>query len=154
MNANEWINLDRTVTSSKRYYAHFDLRTDIGQQKEYILSADKVAAHSFYPFIHYKKNMTKYKSGVGKKPKERDICYAAHIDRCIYQYYSFVLNELYNERLKRDNISNVPVAYRTDLHKNNIHFAKRAFDFIKSCASAHIMIAISQSFLTCLIIIT
>ena len=50
MNANEWINLDRTVTSSKRYYAHFDLRTDIGQQKEYILSADKVAAHSFYPF--------------------------------------------------------------------------------------------------------
>lgn len=54
MNANEWINLDRTVTSSKRYYAHFDLRTDIGQQKEYILSADKVAAHSFYPFIHYK----------------------------------------------------------------------------------------------------
>ena len=59
MNANEWINLDRTVTSSKRYYAHFDLRTDIGQQKEYILSADKAAAHNFYPFIHYKKNMTK-----------------------------------------------------------------------------------------------
>ena len=140
MNANEWINLDRTVTSSKRYYAHFDLRMDIGQQKEYILSADKIAAHSFYPFIHYKKDMTKYKSGVGKKPKERDICYAAHIDRCIYQYYSFVLNELYNKRLKRDNISNVPVAYRTDLHKNNIHFAKRAFDFIKSSASAHIMI--------------
>ena len=39
MNANEWINFDRTITSSKRYYAHFDLRTNMGQQKKYILSA-------------------------------------------------------------------------------------------------------------------
>lgn len=45
MNANEWINFDRTITSSKRYYAHFDQRTNMGQQKKYILSADKVAAH-------------------------------------------------------------------------------------------------------------
>lgn len=140
MNANEWINLETTISRSKRAYAHFDLRTDIGQQKEYITSVEKIAAHSFYPFIHYKKDMTKYKAGFGKKVKERDICYASHIDRCIYQYYSFILSALYNKRLQENDMANVPVAYRTDLHRNNIHFAKKAIDFIKSRTSAFVMI--------------
>ena len=140
MTPTEWLNSADAVERSKKPYAHFDWRTDIGQQREYIADPDKIAKHGFYPFIHYGKRMLKYSKKKGRKEKKRDICYAAHIDRCIYQYYSFLLNELYNERVKKDGTSVSAVAYRTDLHENNIHFSKRAFDFIKANSPVHVMI--------------
>ncbi len=140
MTPTEWLNSADAVERSKKPYAHFDWRTDIGQQREYIADPDKIAKHGFYPFIHYEKRTLKYSKKKGRKEKKRDICYAAHIDRCIYQYYSFHLNELYNERVKKDGISASAVAYRTDLHENNIHFSKRAFDFIKANSPVHVMI--------------
>ena len=140
MTATEWLDSKDAVERSKKPYAHFDWRTDIGQQREYIADPDKIAKHGFYPFIHYEKRTLKYSKKKGRKEKKRDICYAAHIDRCIYQYYSFLLNELYNERVKKDGTSASAVAYRTDLHENNIHFSKRAFDFIKANSPVHVMI--------------
>ena len=140
MTPTEWLNSADAVERSKKPYAHFDWRTDIGQQWEYIADPDKIAKHGFYPFIHYEKRTLKYSKKKGRKEKKRDICYAAHIDRCIYQYYSFLLNELYNERVKKDGTSASAVAYRTDLHENNIHFSKRAFDFIKVNSPVHVMI--------------
>lgn len=136
----EWLKSDKTVEKSKRPYAHFDYRTDIRKARNYISNPENIAHHGFYPFIHYKQIQVKYSKEKGKKTKERDICYAAHIDRCIYQYYSFLLNELYNQRVVRDDISQVAVAYRTDLRQSNIHFAKRAVDFIRGCAPCYIMI--------------
>ena len=73
----------------------------------------KIAHHSFYPFIHYVMKMDKYNKRTGVKHKEREICYASHMDRCIYQYYSAILNENYNKYLDKENIAMVPVAYRT-----------------------------------------
>lgn len=140
MTATEWLNSEDTVKRSKKPYAHFDWRTDIGQQREYIADPGKVEKHGFYPFIHYEKRTLKYSKKKGRKEKKRDICYAAHIDRCIYQYYSFLLNSLYNKRVEKDGTSASAVAYRTDLHENNIHFSKRAFDFIKEKSSVHVMI--------------
>ena len=140
MTPTEWLNSADAVERSKKPYAHFDWRTDIGQQREYIADPDKIAKHGFYPFIHYEKRTLIYSKKKGRKEKKRDICYAAHIDRCIYQYYSFLLNELYNERVKKDGTSASAVAYRTDLHENNIHFSKRAFDFIKANSPVHVMI--------------
>lgn len=140
MTPTEWLNSVTAVERSKKPYAHFDWRTDIGQQREYVADPDKIAKHGFYPFIHYEKRTTKYSKKTSKKEKNRDICYAAHIDRCIFQYYSFLLNELYNERVHNDGTSGAAVAYRTDLHENNIHFSKRAFDFIKTNSPVHIMI--------------
>ncbi len=139
MTKEDWLNSEIVIQKSKKQYAHFDWRTDISAQKEYISDPQCVAKHGFYPFIHYQKNMSKYSHGA-YKPKYRDICYAAHIDRCIYQYYSFQLNELYNARIQQDGIYDVPMAYRTDLHENNIHISKRAFDFIKSQKDCFIMI--------------
>lgn len=136
----EWLNSPDAIERSKKSYAHFDWRTDIGQQREYIADPRKIAKHGFYPFIHYKKQSMKYSKKKGKKPKTRDICYAAHIDRCIYQYYSFLLNTLYNERVRKDGTSASAVAYRTDLHESNIHFSKRAFDFIKANSPVYVMI--------------
>ena len=84
--------------------------------------------------------MSKFKRGKGVVPKKRDICYAAHIDRCIYQYYSHILNEKYNERTTCDGISNVAVAYRTNLGKSNIQFSKAAYDFIRKTENCYVMI--------------
>ena len=53
MTPHDWLNSENTVKRSKKPYAHFDLRTDIGKQKSYISNSHKVAAHGFYPFIHY-----------------------------------------------------------------------------------------------------
>ena len=140
MTPTEWLNSADAVERSKKPYAHFDWRTDIGQQREYIADPGKIAKHGFYPFIHYEKRTLKYSKKKGRKEKKRDICYAAHIDRCIYQYYSFLLNTFYNERVKKDGTSASAVAYRNDLHENNIHFSKRAFDFIKAKSPVHVMI--------------
>ena len=146
MTATEWLNSETTINRSKRPYAHFDLHTDIGKQRQYISDPNKVASHGFYPFIHYIKYYTKYSKKKGRTKKTRDICYAAHIDRCLYQYYSFLLNSLYNKRVEHDGTSCAAVAYRTDLHKNNIQFSKQAFDFIRSKSPVYIMIGDFTSF--------
>lgn len=140
MTVTEWLASEKVVKRSKKFYAHFDYRTDINQQREYISDAGKVERHGFWPFIHYKKCTVKYSKKKGKVPKMRDICYASHIDRCIYQYYSFVLSSAYNERTVHDGISDVAVAYRTDLHESNIQFSKRTFDFIREKSPVYVMI--------------
>jgi hypothetical protein len=50
------------------------------------------------------------------------------------------MNERYNLRIRDLGIEDVPVAYRSDLGKNNIHLAKQAFDFIKAKPNAYVMI--------------
>lgn len=136
----KWVNDEKTIQKSKKPYSHFDYKTDISQCWKYISNPENIEKHGFYPFIHYKQTQIKYSKKTGKKLKVRNICYAAHIDSCIYQYYSFLLNDMYNSRVKLDNIDNVSVAYRTDLGKSNIHFAKQAFDFIRKWDSCFIMI--------------
>lgn len=141
MKVEEWLKSENTIKKSKKGYAHFDYRTNIELCSQYITDFEKVAKHSFYPFIHYEKKNIKFCREIGKKPpKIRDICYSAHIDRCIYQYYNFLLNEKYINRIENDGISSVPVAYRTDLHQNNINFSKHAFDFIRQSESCYVMI--------------
>lgn len=140
MTAEEWLALDSTEAKSKKGYAHFDVRTSMREKKDYILDSENIAHHGFYPFIHYTKEQIKYSKKKGKKVKKRNICYAAHIDRCIYQYYSFLLGEQYNQRVVKDGISQCAVAYRTDLHQNNIHFAKCAIDFIRAHSPCYVMI--------------
>lgn len=135
-----WLNDRKTIEKSIRPYAHFDSRTNIANVRQYISNPQKVAKHGFYPFIHYEKNMDKFKKGKGKVEKRRDICYAAHVDRCIYQYYSHLLNELYNQRTDEDGITKVAVAYRTNLGKSNIQFAKAAYDFIRESKDCYVMI--------------
>ena len=141
----QWENL---IRKSKRTYAHFDVRTDLSCSKtaDYVKDPEKVTRHGFYPFIHYKLEYHRYSTSKKKNLKVRDVCYAAHLDRCIYQYYSYLLNELYLERIKTDSIYDIPIAYRTDLHKSNIHFAKKAFEFIRVNSPCSILIGDFKSF--------
>jgi hypothetical protein len=84
-----WLTSQKTIEKSKRFYAHFDSHTDISKCSKYISDPKNIATHSFYPFVHYLKDMSKYSIDIkGLKGKQRDICYAAHTDRCIYQYYN------------------------------------------------------------------
>lgn len=140
MNKSEWLDSNKTIERSKKKYAHFDNRTDISKAKAYISKPKNIAQHSFYPFIHYTNKMVKYNKKNGKKIKTREICYASHLDRCIYQYYAFILNEHYNKKIKELGIEKVPVAYRTDLHDSNIQSSKRAFEFIRSNPQCYVMI--------------
>lgn len=124
----------------RRSYAHFDNRVSLNEVWDYIRIPENIVTHGFYPFIHYVQSFHKYSSNEGIKQKEREICYSAHIDRCIFQYYGYKLNQLYNERVKVDGINTVAIAYRDELKKNNIHFAKEAIDFIRKAKECYIII--------------
>lgn len=137
-----WRQSDAAIQKSQRYYAHFDYRTDLAKCWNQICDPEHISRHGFYPFIHYEKDMSKYSAKTGGiKEKHRDICYAAHIDRCIFQLYNFQLNEQYNGECVRQGIQDVAVAYRTNLRKqNNIDFARRAIQFVKDSGNAYVMI--------------
>ena len=140
MTVEAWLKQPKTIQRSKKRYAHFDHRLDINNAAEFIKNSDNVAKHGFYPFIHYTMRMKKYNKKTGKKVKTREIYYAAHLDRCIYQYYAYLLNEYYNRRIKLDGIDSVPVAYRTDLRDSNIDSAHKAFEFIRKTQKCYVMI--------------
>ena len=137
----KWRNCKKTIEKSKRFYSHFDYRTDISKCWEYISDPNNIAKHSFYPFIHYVQKISKFSKTKGLKWKSRDICYASHMDRCIYQCYNFLLNSLYNDKCSKYKIDNVAVAYRTNLlGQSNIDFSKQVIDFIKKSRNCYIMI--------------
>jgi len=125
--------------SISKNYAHFDKRVNLKKVINTIRKPEYVAKHGFYPFITYTKSINKYHHGE-KKLKERTICYSSHIDRCIFQYYSFLINEKYNNRVESDGLNDVAVAYRNNLGKSNIDFSKTAFDFIRKFNECYILI--------------
>ena len=53
----EWITDPKTIEKSRKYYAHFDCRTDIVKTRKLVTDPVWVAHHGFYPFIHYKKTV-------------------------------------------------------------------------------------------------
>ncbi|MCD7728724.1 MAG: reverse transcriptase/maturase family protein [Clostridia bacterium] len=118
-------------------YAHFDKRLTIQNAKWKVESSKYVSTHSFYPFLHYTLKLHRYypKEEDQKekhKSKPREIYYAAHIDRYIYQYYSHMLNERYNRYCIENEIDDYAIAYRTNKKgKSNIDFAYDAFSFLK-----------------------
>lgn len=128
------------ANSAPKKYAHFDVRVSVADVERKIQNPQFIIHHGFYPFIHYTQVTHRYKHDHGRNDKNREICYSAHIDRCIYQYYAYLLNERYNTRVMDDGLHEVAVAYRNNLGKTNIHFAKAAFDFIRQCQSCYIMI--------------
>lgn len=123
----------------KKNYVHFDKRISLNSFKEYVYNPEKVGNHSFYPFIHNTIVFKKYSKGKIKE-KRREIKYSSHKDRLIYSFYSFLLNSEYNNILKEYGIDNNVVAYRDDLDKCNIDFAKEAFDFIKKTNRCSIIV--------------
>ena len=134
----------RRKNSQSRSYLHCDLKLSCDKAWAYISDEGKVSRHGFYPFIHFSQKQVRFRAKTSEKkekdPKNRDLYYCAHIDRYIYSFYGFKLNEKYNKWLERNELSNVAVAYRTDLGKSTIHFAKEAFDGISKLGSAEVFV--------------
>lgn len=133
----EWKNrwFDKEAAGSITNYAHFDYPVSLEKCIDRITDPAYVCRHGFLPFIHYEDVSRKVDNSSGTArsapKKRRQIKYAAHMDSWIFRYYSYLINEKYNVRVKQDNLNNVAVAYRNDLHKNNIHFAKDAYDKVR-----------------------
>lgn len=128
-----------------KFYTHLDTKKYHTDYKQRVQNINWVGQHGFYPFIHFKIDCSKYTViDDGKKdikPKERDIYYAAHIDRFIYEYYGNRLNNRYNKYMKSNGIDRVSTAYRNCTPgKCNIDFAKEVFEYIVKCESAYIFV--------------
>ncbi len=112
-------------------YKHFDSRIAIKDVIDTVSNPEYIKKHAFMPFLHKKLEQHKYSKTKGRYTKERKLYYSSHFDRCVYQYYSYLLNEQYNKLIREQKIQDVAIAYRSDLHKSNVNFAKEAFDFIR-----------------------
>lgn len=130
-----------------KLYAHFDSKNITIKKVIKEIQDDKnIVTHSFMPFIHTEIVFKKYSHGE-RKPKKRQIYYSSHYDRCIYQYYSYLLNEKYNAYVNQHGINDVSIAYRNNLDKkNNVDFSKIAFDFIKEQGKCLIFIGDFKDF--------
>lgn len=136
-----------------RYYKHIDkiIKTkDLRMIERKIKNKNYVVHHGFYPFLSYTQEFKKFiktkdkneQSTYQRKTKNRPIKYATHIDRCIYQWYSYRINNEYNAYCKKSNLNECVIAYRTCLKgKTNIEFAKEAFDFIKKSQGCYILVS-------------
>ena len=134
-----WVDFVKHHNDTKPY-AHFDLRVSLSMPsiRKYVMDRTKIVTHSFYPFIHFEKKNSRYGKKGPKKPRE--LYYCSHLDRCVYQRYAFLLNCQYNIWACKNNIDDVAIAYRDSLGKNNIDFAKDAFDAIRSFPQCFILV--------------
>ncbi|MGX2945502.1 reverse transcriptase domain-containing protein [Enterococcus alishanensis] len=116
-------------------YLHFDYRTRYNSVKDYVENPQRIIKHGFFPFIHKKKVLVKYKAtGAGERPvkiKPRELFRASHLDSCIYRYYADRLNKDYERVAEVRNIDENVAAYRTEKGKSNIDYAAETMDFIK-----------------------
>lgn len=142
-----------------KLYPHFDKKIHFSQVKSYVTDSNRISQHSFFPLIHYQKNLNKYSdSYIDKrdftdihrqhiKPKYRSIMYASHIDGYIYKYYGDSLNERYNQYAKDHGIDVCSVAYRNNKEGQcNIQFACEVFEFIYEQKSCYIRVGDFEKF--------
>ncbi|MBQ7977924.1 MAG: hypothetical protein IJ301_05005 [Clostridia bacterium] len=132
--------------SNRKYPAHFDRPISLEKMYNQIINPNYIIKHSFLPFLHFSQTYKKFSTTKKRYTKARELCYSGHKDRCIYQYYASILNELYNERVKKDNTNMSAIAYRTNLRKSNIHFANIAFNFIKKQEKCLIIVSDFKDF--------
>lgn len=135
-----------------RQYPHFDHVVSTRQEADSIITKFReTGRHSFLPFLEepcsnrrfsiYLKNQKSRENGQEVPDdtinKNRPIKYASHVDAQIFSSYRHLLSHNYEEYLRRENLTEFPIAYRKipveqglAKGKCNIHFAKEAFDEI------------------------
>lgn len=144
-----------------RGYAHLDEATGSVIRAAKVLSdTENVKKHGFFPFIQFKSKQRgvltpdhwKSPKIAEMKVKSRPLAYCSHIDRYIYSYYSRFLNEKYNEWTALHGLDDCVVAYRSSensskfLHKNNITYAKAAFEFINKNKPCRVIVSDFESY--------
>ena len=95
-----WLEKNKDCAS----YDHFDYKVSLSSVINDISNPEKVSKHSFKPFIHFIKRYKKYNNNTNQTTiKERHLNFTSHYDRCIFQYYSYLIDEKYNEYVKMNN---------------------------------------------------
>ncbi len=120
----------------QRRYVHFDEPIGIEKANALVTNPSAVARHSFWPLIQFgietvKIQQNKTTGTISSKQKLREISFAAHSDSQIFSYYCQTLSTVYEQKIDELHLNDSVLAFRS-LGKNNIHFAKQAFDTIKS----------------------
>lgn len=122
-----------------KHYPHFDAPISRRKLIELANSPGLVSRHSFFPFLQYKKSWVPFRADGMREPKERLIRYASRRDSIIFSRYRQLLSDLYEKRLRECGIDEAVIAYRKipvseggSPGKCNIHFAKEAFDKIRT----------------------
>ena len=120
----------------QRRYIHFDEPLSYKKANALVTNPEAVATHSFWPLIRFEVETFKLKKdldtgALALKSKKREISYAAHSDSQILSYYCNQLSKRYEEEITHRGLHDVVLAFRP-LGKNNIHFAKNAFDEIQA----------------------
>lgn len=135
--------VSRTEDSFKlKTYPHldpyFDFPKDKDKLRRLVCSEKNVSEHPFLPFLKILIKTPRYRyqdkdDCYCLETKIRPISFASHFDTYIYGFYSFAINELYQDYIKRRKFDTSVLAYRNDLEgKCNIQFAKEVFDIIRS----------------------
>lgn len=123
----------------KRRYVHFDEPIGLAKAQKLVTDPLAVTRHAFWPLIRFEIETVKIRQDkvtgkISSKEKLREISYAAHSDSQIFSYYCQDLAVRYEQEISKRGLSESVLAFRS-LGKNNIHFAKQAFDRIKSLGS-------------------
>lgn len=129
-----------SFTFRYRPYVHFDLPLSRFAAEALVTSPDRVAQHSFFPFIFSVMETAKIgpreAGGFFRKPiKERTIAYAGHADSHIFAHYSDILSERYEEILADRGLAHCVTAFRKLGGRSNVHHAREVFEFIGSQSS-------------------
>ena len=134
-----------------RNYLHLDSPISLKQAIDLVSSPNKVAKHSFYPFLCYTLSihkLTKKDGKLARTTKDRGISYASHKDSHIFSYYSHILSERYESFLSNseyDFLNDSILAFR-QLNRSNIDFAKLAFNHINNFRDCSVLALDISSF--------
>lgn len=134
--------LEKEINKKEKIYIHFDkkpnLRKEINlnwkikKEPQYFFEdffdEKNISKRWFWPLIHFQKEEKRF----WKDAKIRDIFYSSYFDWYIYSFYSFLLSKEYEKLILTQNLTNNILAYRSIDWKNNIDFAKDAFEKIIS----------------------
>jgi RNA-directed DNA polymerase len=120
----------------QRRYIHFDQPLSYKKAAALVKDPKAVASHPFWPLIRFNVETVKIKRDpttgtLALKQKVRDISYAAHGDSQVLSYYCSQLADCYESEVTHRGLNDVVLAFRP-LGKNNIDFAKMAFDEIRA----------------------
>ena len=140
---------DFTLKTYPQFDPYFNFPLEKQRLNKLLSSPDSsgIAHHDFLPFLKVLQKTPRYRwqedpqiSAGGRydlETKIRPISFASHFDTYIYGFYSYALNQVYQEYIERNGFDEVVLAYRSNLDgKCNIQFAKEAFDEVKALYSS------------------
>ena len=138
---------------SRKPYLHFDEPLGEAAALGYVSDPENVARHPFYPLLSYELSNPRIKKlALGsdklfeRVPKVRPIAYPSHKDGYIFSYYKHLLEPVYEEWLREQEMGGSVTAFRSKTGENNISLATKAFRFIRDNPDCWILATDVESF--------